>query len=439
MPYSISYLKGFLNKAFPSFKVKCVDLNVRFHKKHFPELYTKCKDPSAQTIEGFGTILNELTKCSKKAMVENNQKVVHNEDPILFDEILQAILDEKPDAVGMSFVYNSQCFYGRRLIEALEKKNIPCFMGGPAVQMKMVSSFTLLGDEDQILTYLSDKATLAKPEVPSPDEINPDFSDFNDEEYLTHTPIIPLKTSNTCFYKQCTFCTHFAKVPYKETALENIKKTIVQNKAKHIFFIDDMIATPRLLEIAEMLKPLNVKWWCQLRPTKDLLGKLQTLYDAGLRSVCWGVESGNQSLLDAMKKGTIVEDVQKVLVESHATGILNVAYIMFGFPGETKETFLETIAFLKENEENIDLVSTSTFGLQKGSKMHTKPQLFKITSINEEKRTVLDEKITYLASKDLQNKEVQKLRDKYRKTINNIDKIPRSYSAYKEQVLGFCE
>ena len=140
-----------------------------------------------------------------------------------------------------------------------------------------------------------------------------------------------------------------------------------------------------------------------------------------------------------MKKGTFVEDVEKVLSESKEAGILNVAYIMFGFPGETKETFIDTIEFLKKNEKKIDLISTTLFGLQKGSKMFTKPELFKIKTIDEEKRTVLDEKITYVTSEGLQKEEVQKLRNKYRKTINNIDKIPRSYSAYKEQILGFCE
>ncbi len=131
--------------------------------------------------------------------------------------------------------------------------------------------------------------------------------------------------------------------------------------------------------------------------------------------VIWGVESGNQRILNLMKKGTNVLDVKKVLKQSSDAGIKNVTYIMFGFPTETKEEFLDTINFLKENTDNIDLVSTSIFGLQKESKMFGEPENFGIKNVCEEKRTVLEPKISYEIISGLTKKEVIKLRDNYKK------------------------
>jgi radical SAM superfamily enzyme YgiQ (UPF0313 family) len=220
-----------------------------------------------------------------------------------------------------------------------------------------------------------------------------------------------------------------------EYGLENIRKTIVNTKKKHFFFIDDMISKKRLLELAKVLKLLKVKWWCQLRPTIDLKGTFNELHSSGLSCIAWGIESGNQRILDAIKKGTNVSDVKDILRQSHEAGIKNVAYIMFGFPSESKDEFMETINFLKENKEQIDLVSTTIFGLQKGSKIFENALDYGIYDITEEKRTILEEKISYKVKNGLSNEDAKNLRRKYIKTIKSIDKVPRVFNYMKEQIL----
>jgi len=139
--------------------------------------------------------------------------------------------------------------------------------------------------------------------------------------------------------------------------------------------------------------------------------------------------------LKLMNKGTNKEEVEKVLKHSHEVGIKNVVYIMFGFPGETREEFLETIQFLKDNDEYIDLVSVSIFGLQKDSQVYKNPKKFKITKIIEEQRTVLEPRLTYEVSSGLTNKEAIKLRNNYKKTIEKINKYPRKMNFFREHML----
>lgn len=432
MPYSPAALKAVLQQQL-DLGISCLDLNAAFHHLQFPQFYEQLTD--VNDIHSYGKLLEQFAAAARATAMENNKRVVVGKLPDLFSELLQMILDQKPDLVGFSLIYNSQCFYAKVLLDALQEKNIPCIIGGPAVNAKFRQTYTYLRNEREIIDYINKMFATKHQKTNKSQAILADFSDFKEQDYFSKARILPIKTCSTCFYKQCTFCTHFAQVPYQEYDLEAIKATIVKNKAQKIFFIDDMIATPRLLELAAMLKPLNITWWCQLRPTKDLLGKLQTLFDTGLRSVAWGVESGNQRILDLMKKGTNVSDVKAVLAESKHVGIINMAYIMFGFPTETKIEFLDTINFLKENSSSIDLVSTSTFGLQHGSKIETAPELYHITGINKTQRTILDEKISYSTSAGLQPEEVKKLKNSYRKTIKNLDRLPRQLAYFKEQVL----
>jgi hypothetical protein len=50
---------------------------------------------------------------------------------------------------------------------------------------------------------------------------------------------------------------------------------------------------------------------------------------------------------------------------------------------------------------------------------------------------VLDGKISYVVSKGQSPEEVKILRGKYAKSINNIDKVPRVFNCFKEQILMY--
>ena len=434
-PYSISYLKNFVGNNV-NIDVKCVVLNAQFHKLKFLTYYRRLKQK--HNLISYGNLLAEFENEARTVYAVNHKRVIAEQEPELLAEMLQLIELEKPDYVAFSFVYNSQVFYGKALLGALEKKGIKCIIGGPAAHAHIQHHIYLKNEVDFIEYIAQQHPGLQKYERENYNcNTCPDFGDYQDEDYLSLAKIIPIKTCSTCFYKQCTFCTHYADVPYLEFNLENIKTTIVKSKAKHVCFIDDMISRPRLLDIAKMLKPLKVTWWCQLRPTKDLQGHLAELYASGLRCIAWGVESGNRRILDLMKKGTNLDDSPLILKESHTTGIKNMVYIMFGFPSETKDEFMQTITFLQKNAQFIDLVSTSIFGLQKRSAIYKNPALFGIKEVNLHQRTILDEKITYLSQTGLQNQEAKDLRKKYKRTLRKLNKVPSAFDYFKEQILVF--
>lgn len=445
MPYSLAHLKGFLQEQFSSVKnldVKCLDLNIKFHHLKFPQFYEQLsllkqkKEQTEKSKEEYYQFLQKFDEASRPVYAENHKRVLHEQLPEYFSELLNSILQEKPDLVSFSLVYNSQCFYAKVLLDALTKAGMKCVLGGPGANFRGKENYLILKNALELKKYLITEYKLKsnlKAELNF--DVPPDFSDFRKEDYLSKELILPLKSSSTCSYQQCTFCTHFAHEPYYEYNLTHLKKAILQTGAKHVFFIDDMISAKRLLELAKILEPLKVKWWCQLRPTKDLIPLFPQLACGGMTAVGWGFESASQRILDAIKKGTKVEDISLVFKAAHQVGIKNIAYTIFGFPTETKEEFLQTIEFLKAQTENISLVTVSMFGLQKGSQLYAQPEKFGIAQIIEQERTILEDKITFQVVSGMSPQEAARLRKRYTKTIDHINKLPKVCNYFKEQIL----
>ena len=175
---------------------------------------------------------------------------------------------------------------------------------------------------------------------------------------------------------------------------------------------------------------------CQLKPTADLDRQVLTiLKESGLKIIIWGVESASDRILTLMQKGTKTKEIKQVLQDSHDAGILNCVYIMFGFPTESEEEFIKTIEFLKDNKENIDLISTSIFGLQKDSFIYKNPKFFGITKVMTEPRTILEPKLSYEVSHGLTREQAIRLRRNYKNTFDELSKSPRSMNFFREHLL----
>ncbi len=424
-PYSLASMYSFL-KSNCCDQICVLDLNLSFHIRRFGE-YQKYFQKG--DWDDYDKKTKKYVKESSKAYSDNNNGVVKGGRPEQIDEMLNLVRNEKPDIVAFSIVYSSQAFYAYAMLKEL--KEVVTVVGGPAVSEKVRGEADLcFGDAISMLDLLEKNEEMNWDSVP-------DFSGFKLQDYFTPEPVIPIKTSSTCYYKGCSFCTHYNHGKYREYDLSLIKKTVVDSGKKHFFLIDDMISPKRLCEISEIFKPLGVKWTCQLRPTKDFDEEtLKIAADSGCVSLMWGVESGNDRILGLIEKGTNFADIQKVLKTSHEAGIRNIAYILFGFPSETKEEFLETVRFLRDNSEYIDLVSTSIFGLQKGSRVYENPDKYGI-KIHEIGRTVLEPRVTYDVKSGLSQEDATKLRQRYKKTIEGVNKFPKRMNYFREHMFFF--
>jgi len=428
-PYSLTNLHSFLSHN-SSHEIKVLDLNLQFHQLKFATYADYFQSSNWQEYE---KIANEYHKSTKEIYAQNNKLVVQGSTPEFYDQLLASIKSEQADIIAFSIVYSSQAFFAHALLQDLDTITV---VGGPCVNTKLIELADHHCRNEIELLKLIEKKQISHSNLNMNHSL--DFSIYDLDTYFTPHPVIPLKTSTTCYYQQCTFCAHYAQVPYNEYSLHTIEETVVKSGMKHFFLIDDMIPLQRLLKLAALFRKLDVTWACQLRPTKEFTyDVLNTLHASGLTFVLWGVESGCQKILDAIKKGTNVSDVEDVLKNSHAAGITNVTYIMFGFPGESEKDFITTIEFLKRNSEHIDLISTSQFGLQKGTSVYTNPDQYGISEIIENKRTVLDSKIRYVVKDGLSPNEVTQLRKKYAHVIESINTYPKSLNFFREHLFFY--
>jgi len=101
---------------------------------------------------------------------------------------------------------------------------------------------------------------------------------------------------------------------------------------------------PRAEEIAVGLGKLGVTWSCNAKanvPRKTL----QVLKDNGLRLLLVGYETGNQKILNNIKKGVRIDVARQFARDCHELGIVVHGTFIIGLPGESRETIEETIRF----------------------------------------------------------------------------------------------
>jgi anaerobic magnesium-protoporphyrin IX monomethyl ester cyclase len=166
-----------------------------------------------------------------------------------------------------------------------------------------------------------------------------------------------MMASRGCVY-WCEFCStvrmHGRKYRMRSPKnivdeLEFLHKTY---GATQFTFADDVFTVDkaRIEELCQEIKNrrLKIKWNCGTRVdmiTKALLLKMK---DAGCVSVWFGVESGSQQVLDAMKKGISTSQTMKVFSWVREIGLKPVPNVILGFPGETKQTAWLTIKFAEK-------------------------------------------------------------------------------------------
>ena len=77
--------------------------------------------------------------------------------------------------------------------------------------------------------------------------------------------------------------------------------------------------------------------------------------EANCQLVSFGVESGNQKILNAMKKGTTVEQNERAIRWAKEVGLTVSMSVILGYPGETTDTIKQTMDFhesiIKKGEE----------------------------------------------------------------------------------------
>ncbi len=98
----------------------------------------------------------------------------------------------------------------------------------------------------------------------------------------------------------------------------------------------------------EAMRPHGFRWVCNSRVDTINYELATEMKASGCELVSFGVESGNEGVLESSKKGITLNQIREGIAATKRAGILTFAYFIIGLPGETPETIEDTIRFAKE-------------------------------------------------------------------------------------------
>lgn len=173
----------------------------------------------------------------------------------------------------------------------------------------------------------------------------------------TRKPYITYIRSRGCPFN-CNFCgvqqmfTRRYRFESSQKTVENIDYLVQNFGIKEILFKDSefVINQKSVMELCDLLieKKYDLVWGCNARVDMVSQELLKKMKEAGCNQITYGVESGDQRILNRIRKGITLEQTRKAVALTKSVGIKCITNFMFGNPEETKASMEATIKFAIE-------------------------------------------------------------------------------------------
>jgi magnesium-protoporphyrin IX monomethyl ester (oxidative) cyclase len=326
-----------------------------------------------------------------------------------YGKIREEIRRRKPDVVGVANPFTCQVENAIRVGNIVKEidPSILTVVGGPHVTVVPVEfleeaknvdiavigegEYTMLDivsffegrkeiSEVQGIAYRKNEAVVLnspRPFIKNLDELPyPAYHLVNMEQHLNPKNIeyrsfkdraISMITSRGCPFN-CCFCSvhlHMGKMFRAHSAnyvLNHIEHVVNKYRVKTIFFEDDNLTfdLKRFEVICDKIieKDIKFNWETPngVRPDYLTLSLLKKMKKSGCQSVFFGIESGDQYILDnIIDKSLNLKDVMKVAKMCKEIGLKTGAFYIIGFPGEKKENMLRTVELALRLKRDFDV------------------------------------------------------------------------------------
>ena len=320
----------------------------------------------------------------------------------IFDFYIDAFAEEKTlkildsvDAVGMS-VYTADLKDAKNISKKIKeiKPNIPMIIGGPHciyLQKKSLMdipySDIVVGCEGEevikdVARWLEGTKELAdirgihfryngrikqgKPHeiiddldsIAFPARHNVDkyeYGDLGGWGYVYKKKVTSILSSRGCPFK-CRFCARYGNVikgwGYRKRSAENVVEELqtLDGKYRSIQIADDNFLADirRAHKIFDMILDIGLDFNFHIagaRVENADLGLYKKMKKAGVKEISYGIESGNQDVLDFYSKGITLNQIKKAVSYAKKVGFISYATFILGAPIETKKHLENTIDF----------------------------------------------------------------------------------------------
>jgi len=217
-----------------------------------------------------------------------------------------------------------------------------------------------------------------------------DVQDIIREFHGSKTLVVPFGFTKGCPH-QCIFCSEsngrleFAMDPNEVASiLTNLQEKY--NPTGYFFLNNEININQQYVEQfceAIVKREAKILWSDCARPSFTNKHILERLKQAGCIRLIFGIETASQRMLNYIKKGVSVEQLEQIVRWAHELGIWTGVEIICGLPHETDKDIETTIEFLTRNKKYINRFYYNTFDLRGGSLLFCEPKKYGIENIFE--------------------------------------------------------
>ena len=208
--------------------------------------------------------------------------------------------------------------------------------------------------------------------LPYPDySLIPDIRNYPGSYPMGAHPSFPLLASRGCPFR-CTFCSDSVwHGRVRRRTAENIVGELMQLDSNYhvreVFFLDDALNLKKdwFIEICRLIKEKGLSEKIilkgQMRANTKLLTDeiLQAAQESGFWQLFFGIESGDQHILNTINKSLSVEEAIRAFRLTRKSGIKTLATFMIGNLDESKKSIRKTYRLFKRIDPDYHGLSTA--------------------------------------------------------------------------------
>ncbi len=306
------------------------------------------------------------------------------------NSFIEEAKDFNPDIVGFTAV-TPTVNYAYDMIRILKSK-VKCriVMGGPHVTalpeeaIRMGADAVVRGEAELTIFEALEKNGIFGPSyiedldrLPFPARYLLPMEKYS-YFFAKKRPLTNIITSRGCPHK-CVFCNkQVAGYKYRTRSAKNIvdemEYLVKDFDIKEVHISDDVFCLDRKRAIDICNEIIKRRLKLSLYPHNGIRvdtvteALLKVMKEAGFYSIPFGIESGNQQILDKSRKGFSLGQAREAIRLAKKYGFETWGFFIFGLPGDTEKTMLETLDFAKRL--NVDIAKFHTFVPFPGSEIY---------------------------------------------------------------------
>lgn len=168
---------------------------------------------------------------------------------------------------------------------------------------------------------------------------------------------------------RCIFCCsdnvfgRYVRTRSVEHVMKEVHDCMDRFGFRHFTIDNDTFTYDRgfVMDFCREMSKLPATWDCDTRVDRIDEEMVKAMADSGCEKIAFGVESGSEKILQLIRKGITIEQVEAAFAMTRKAGIMSCAFLMVGnHPEETKEDIEETIKLVRRIKPDLISVALST-------------------------------------------------------------------------------